>query len=190
MVRGVPVTQTQHLSTTRRAMLKAGGAIGLLFGGGLFGAVAQARSLRVGQPAPPAVLVTLDGTRIATQDLLGRVVILTFWATYCAPCRDELPLLSDYVAEHAGDGLSVLAFSVDGPEQVPAVRKIARSLSFPVGFMTEESAPGYGRIWRMPANFTIGRDGRLVENGWDMKDCAWTRELALEKVVTPLLTAV
>lgn len=171
---------------TRRELLRGITALAVSFGGGLFSAASQARSLTVGQPAPAAVLITLDGERISTRDLLGRVVILTFWATYCGPCREELPLLSDYARQHADDGLSVLGFCLDESDQLEAVRRVGRTLSFPVGLMREDSAPGYGRIWRMPVNFTIDREGRLRDNGWDRKDSTWTAE-RLERTVTPLL---
>jgi thiol-disulfide isomerase/thioredoxin len=180
------MTPIRGFSATRRALLQGAAALGVACGGGLAPPTADARGLKVGQPAPPAVLVTLDGRRVATADLLGRVVILTFWATYCVPCREELPVLSAYAAQHAGDGLSVLGFCLDDADQVSAVRSVAATLSFPVGFLMEDSAPGYGRIWRMPANFTIGRDGSLVENGWTLKDSTWTHE-RLERVIAPLL---
>lgn len=170
----------------RRQMLRGMAGIALVGVAGLHSRHAAARSPRVGDPAPPAVLVTLTGERIASQDLLGQVIILTFWATYCAPCRAELPLLSAYAERHAGEGLRVLGFCLDEPDQLTAVRRISESLSFPTGFLREDSAAGYGRIWRMPANFTIGRDGRLVENGWDRKDPTWTAE-KLEQIVSPLL---
>jgi thiol-disulfide isomerase/thioredoxin len=173
-------------SATRRALLQGTAALGVACGTGLVPRPAVARGLKVGEPAPPAVLVTLTGERIATRDLLGRVVILTFWATYCVPCREELPLLSAYAAQHAAAGLTVLGFCLDDADQVTAVRNVAATLSFPVGFLMEDSAPGYGRIWRMPANFTIGRDGRLAENGWKLKDSSWTRE-RLDRVIGPLL---
>jgi thiol-disulfide isomerase/thioredoxin len=172
----------------RRAVLRGGAALAWLLTGGLFAARAEARSLRVGEPAPPAVLITLGGERIDSRDLRGRVVILTFWATYCVPCRTELPLLSDYAAAHAGDGLSVLGFCLDEPDQASAVRRVADSLKFPVGFMREDSAPGYGRIWRLPVSFTIDRAGLLVENGWAQKEPAWTAQ-HLERVVSPLLAS-
>ena len=144
-------------------------------------------ALRVGQPAPPAVMVTLDGERIATSDLTGHVVILTFWATWCGPCRQELPLLSAYAAQHADAGLTVLGFSLDAPEDLSKVRAAARSLHFPVGLLANANLPGYGRIWRIPVNFTIDRRGRLVDDGWKDAQAAWTAE-RLESIVTPLLS--
>jgi cytochrome c biogenesis protein CcmG, thiol:disulfide interchange protein DsbE len=66
------------------------------------------------------------------------------------------------------------------------VRVVAQALSFPVGLMLRSKAPGYGRIWRLPVNFTIDRQGRLVEDGWKVKNPSWTAE-RLERLVTPLL---
>jgi peroxiredoxin len=147
---------------------------------------AWAGGLRVGAPAPVATLVTLDGQRISSVDLLGRVVILTFWATWCSPCREELPLLSDYLAQHAAQGLQILGFGLDTRERLAEVRRVAQTLRFPVGLMSDSSAAGYGRIWRLPVSFTIDRQGRLAEDGWNEKPPVWTRE-RLDQVVTPLL---
>jgi len=146
----------------------------------------QANDLVVGATAPPATLVALDGRRISTTELLGQVVILTFWATWCEPCREELPLLSRYADQHAEAGLRVLAFSLDPPDKLPEVQRIARTLSFPVGLLAYSSTPGYGRIWRLPVNFTIDRAGRLVVDGWKEKQRTWTLD-RLEQVITPLL---
>ena len=170
---------------TRRAMLK-GSVATLLAGNTLQGALAWAEELRIGARAPEVALVTVDGARISSADLLGSVVILTFWASWCAPCRDELPLLSRYAAQHSAAGLRVLGFSLDTPDELAEVRKIAQSLRFPVGLLCHSSAPGYGRIWRLPVNFTIDRAGLLVEDGWQEKKPSWTAE-RLEEVVTPLL---
>ncbi len=169
-------------------MLQGAGAWGLLGFWGLHAPWAQANEVRVGQTAPAATLMTLDGKRLSTSELTGHVVILTFWATWCVPCRDELPLLSTYAAEHAAQGLSVLGFTLNTPDEMEQVRAVARTLSFPVGFLEHSSAPGYGRIWRIPVNFTIDRAGRLVDDGWKDRHPVWTRE-RLARVVTPLLEA-
>jgi len=95
--------------------------------------------------------------------------------------------LSKYASEHAPQGLQVLGFSLDLPDDLKDVRAVAQTLSFPVGLLAQSSAPGYGRIWRLPVNFTIDRDGRLVDDGWRAKKPVWTQE-RLDSIVTPLLT--
>ncbi|MBA5687594.1 TlpA disulfide reductase family protein [Rugamonas apoptosis] len=150
-------------------------------------APASAANLALGKPAPPITLHTLDGGQIATGELAGSVVIVTFWATWCGPCHDELPLLSEYAAAHARQGLKVLAFSLDGPDALAEVRAMAAKLSFPVGLLGSAWAGDYGRIWRVPVSFVIGRDGRLADNGWQDSAPAWTRQ-RLEQIVTPLLS--
>jgi cytochrome c biogenesis protein CcmG/thiol:disulfide interchange protein DsbE len=154
--------------------------------GALAWRAARANDLQVGAPAPPATLVTLDGERISTPQLQGQVVILNFWATWCEPCREELPLLSEYATRHREASLRVLGFTLDTPDKLSEVQRVARTLSFPVGFLERSSAPGYGRMWRLPVNFAIDRAGRLVVNGWNEKKPSWTAQ-RLEEIVTPLL---
>ena len=176
-----------HLRDARRTVLKALASAALVTDLGLRAPLALANDLHVGAPAPPATLATLDGKKIATADLTGRVLILTFWATWCDPCREELPLLSRYAESHAAEGLQVLGFSLDTPDKLSEVRQVAQTLKFPVGLLANSSAPGYGRIWRLPVSFTIDRAGRLVDNGWKDKNPTWTAD-SLERIVTPLLS--
>lgn len=146
----------------------------------------QANTLVIGQTAPPITLTTLDGKQIDTHDLRGKVVIVTFWATWCQPCREELPLLSRYARDHAQQGLVVLGFSLNTPDELDQVRAAAGTLSFPVGLLGDPHVQGYGRIWRLPVSFTIDRKGRLVDDGWKDDSAAWT-VIRLEQVITPLL---
>ena len=87
-----------------------------------------------------------------------------------------LPLLSSYAQSHAAQGLTVLAFSLDDPASLPRVRQIAQAFHFPAGLLAQSRAAGYGRIWHIPVNFTIGRDGRLVDDGWQDKRPVWTAD--------------
>ena len=163
----------------------------LLFAALLLALLAQpllANDLVVGKTAPPIALKTLDGQQIDLRDLRGKVVIVTFWATWCDPCREELPLLSRYAQEHADQGLVVLGFSLDSPDQLDQVKTVASTLSFPVGLLGDPHVPGYGRIWHLPVSFTIDRNGQLVDNGWKDEQPAWTQD-RLDKIVTPLLSA-
>jgi peroxiredoxin len=173
---------------SRRALLR-GGIATALTSLGLRGLTAQANDLHVGAKAPTASLVTLSGDKISTTDLIGHVVILTFWATYCEPCREELPLLSRYFEEYESKGLRVIGITLDPPEDLAAVQKVSQTLRFPSGLVANASCPGYGRIWRLPVSFVIDRDGRLVLDGWKEKTPALTAE-RLAQIVTPLLTRV
>jgi cytochrome c biogenesis protein CcmG, thiol:disulfide interchange protein DsbE len=173
--------------SSRRAFLRKVACAGIA---GLSASVSpaeRANELRLGQAAPPATLVTLEDEHISTVDLKGRVVLLTFWATWCGPCRQELPLLSAYAQEHAADGLTVLGFTLDDPEDLEKVRAVQQRLAFPVGFVAASTLPGYGRIWRIPVNFAIDRRGRLLDDGWKDKQATWTAE-RLDRIITPLLT--
>jgi thiol-disulfide isomerase/thioredoxin len=159
-------------------------ALGLLAAANMLAAAARANSLRLGEPAPEATLVTLDGRRLSSRDFVGRVLILTFLASWCEPCRAELPLLSDYQQAHPD--LAILGFSLDGADRLEAVRAMAAPLRFPVGLLSASDAHGYGRIWRIPVSFTIDRSGRLVDDGWKDRHPVWTAA-RLERVVAPLL---
>ena len=175
-------------SATRRALLRGAAALSVT------GLGARVRAFGIAPThcasvhrLPPRHSSTLDGQRIATSELLGRVVILTFWATWCGPCREELPLLSAYATRHAAERLTVLGFTLDSPDELRKVQRVAQTLSFPVGFLANSILPGYGRIWRIPVNFTINREGQLIDNGWKDKESSWTSE-RLERIVTPLLS--
>ncbi len=172
---------------TRRDVLRGVTATGLCAAAALTPVARASNALRVGKPAPPATLVTLDGQRFSTDDMRGQVIILTFLATWCGPCREELPLLSNYQQAHAARGLAVLGFSLDTPENLAELRQMIAPLKFPVGLLSASSAPGYGRMWRLPVSFTIDRAGLLVDDGWKARPPAWTEE-RLERVVTPLLS--
>jgi thiol-disulfide isomerase/thioredoxin len=182
-----PGAQDPGILMSRRSLITACAAA-LAAPEVMFVAQARANEVRVGSTAPAATLVTLDGQTISTPSLIGHVVILTFWATWCVPCRDELPLLSRYYEQHEKDGLRVLGFGLDEPDKLADVRRVAQTLRFPVGLLASSSAPGYGRIWKLPVNFTIDRAGRLVQDGWKEKNPGWTAE-RLEQVVAPLLQA-
>jgi len=178
--------ESRSVPIRRRTLLQGAAAWGVLLLSAGPPRFALANALYLGAAAPRATLVTLDGETISTADLLGQVIILTFWATWCVPCRAELPLLSNYAAQHAAAGLRVLGFSLDSADRLREVSQVAQSLRFPVGLLANSSAPGYGRIWRLPVNFTIDRAGRLIDNGWKDKKPTWTTE-RLERIVSPLL---
>lgn len=160
----------------------------LILAAALLGRPALADGLQVGKTAPEITFKTLDGRTLDTRSMLGNVVIVTFWATWCPPCREELPVLAGYAKKHAAQGLQVIGLSLDGKDSLDEVNKLADTFGFPVGLLPSPWLPGYGRIWHIPVSFVIDRHGRLAYNGWDDSDPELTAA-KLNTIVTPLLAS-
>ena len=145
-----------------------------------------AAELVVGKPAPQIEARLLDGAEsLQTAKLRGKVVIVNFWATWCAPCRAEMPALQAYLDQHQAEGLEVLAISMDEARDLAAVKKIAQQYSFKVALKADSHIAGLGRIWRMPTSFVIDKEGILQKNG-HVGDAEITLA-ELDALVTPLL---
>jgi thiol-disulfide isomerase/thioredoxin len=138
-----------------------------------------------GQPAPAIQAKLLDGTAFNLADVVGKVVIVNVWATWCAPCREEMPALDAYYRQHREQGLVLVALSMDDPKDEPKVRDVTRGYSFPVGLQHDTYLNGYGRIWRLPLTFVVDRRGVLRKDQW-YGDPGLDTQL-LEQTVTPLL---
>ena len=118
---------------------------------------ADARPPKIGEPAPDFHLTTFGGAKISLADLKGQVVVLNFWATWCVPCKSELPLLNVYARHVGANGLRILAIATE--DSVPAyqLKPLASSLSFPLVLGFHGSyAPIGGAV---PTNYVIDRDG-------------------------------
>ncbi len=140
-----------------------------------------------GKAAPALDLKFLDGTRFALAEQSGNVVILNFWATWCTPCRAEMPALEAYYAKHRAEGLQLIAISMDNPNDEAKVREVMKAFTFPAAMARDANIKGYGRIWRIPLTFVIDRKGILRKDGW-YGDPGIDAPL-LDKIVTPLLNA-
>jgi thiol-disulfide isomerase/thioredoxin len=140
-----------------------------------------------GQPAPPMNAKLLDGTLFKLTDNAGKVVVVNMWATWCAPCRAEMPALDAYFRQHRNDGLVLLAISMDDPRDEAKVRDFIKTFSFPAALARDADIRGYGRIWRLPLTFVVDRHGILRKDDW-YADPGLDAQL-LEKTVTPLLRA-
>jgi len=142
-------------------------------------------ALGEGKPAPAIEARLFDGKTFKLDDYAGKVVILHFWASWCAPCRKEMPALESFYEKHRAQGLELLAVSMDDPADEAKAREVMRQFTFPAALARDTQAKGYGRIWRIPLTFVIDRQGILRKDGWYG---APTLDLPeLEKTVTPLL---
>ena len=138
-----------------------------------------------GKLAPPMSAKLLDGTVFSLNDNAGKVVVVNVWATWCAPCRAEMPALDAYFRQHRDEGLVLLAISWDDPKDEAKVREVMSAYSFPAALARDADLKGYGRIWRLPLTFVIDRRGILRKDDW-YGDPGLDSPL-LEKTITPLL---
>ena len=136
-------------------------------------------------PAASISATLLDGKPFATERLRGRVVFVNFWATWCAPCRAEMPEIEAWYRARRELGVDVLALSTDELADEAKVREAARPFTFPAAMLKSARMSGFGRIWRMPVSAVLDREGRLVKQDWFIQpklDAA-----ALDAVILPLL---
>ena len=147
---------------------------------------ATAHAIKEGEPAPSLEAKLLDGKPFSLAAASGKVIVVNFWATWCEPCRAEMPALDAYYQKHRAEGLEIVAISMDQPADESKVREVMRAFTFDAGLGRDASFRGYGRIWRLPLTFVIDRKGILRKDGW-YGDPGIDAPL-LEKIVTPLLS--
>lgn len=118
--------------------------------------------LRAG-PAADWNLKNLDGKSVKLSDFKGKVVILDFWATWCPPCREEIPGFIELQKQYGDKGLTVIGISLDqgGSEVVSAFVK-AEKINYPIVLGDEAVAHNYGDIQAIPTTFIIDPNGNIV----------------------------
>jgi len=146
---------------------------------------AAAVELAPGVPAPPLQLELLDGGTFDTTSQRGKVIVLNFWATWCAPCREEMPAIDAFYRAHRAQGLEVLAINIDAPRDMAKVRRVMKDFSLPVALASGNQIAGYGRFARVPITFVVDRNGLLQFDG--TKSTKLLDRPTLEKIVSPLL---
>jgi cytochrome c biogenesis protein CcmG, thiol:disulfide interchange protein DsbE len=109
-------------------------------------------------PAPEIQVTTFDGERISLSDLRGQVVVLNFWATWCTPCKQELPLLDGYYRVRKDFGLRVLAVTTEDSLPLNRLKPLAANLAIA---MARRFKGNYGPRNAVPTNYVIDRAGIL-----------------------------
>lgn len=119
--------------------------------------------VEVGRPAPRYAATTLAGDSASTSALAGKVVLLNIWATWCAPCREEIPFLQSLYDQHRGDGLEIVGVSVDARGQESAIRDFATEfrMTYPIWRDPDERVQTMFLALGVPASYLIDRNGVL-----------------------------
>jgi peroxiredoxin len=112
-----------------------------------------------GRPAPDFTLQTVEGETITLSDLRGQVVVLNFWATWCPPCRAEMPALQEVYDARRADGLMVLAIDQNEPADLVASFRDELNLTFPLLLDPGYAVSDLYRIGLLPTTFFIDRGG-------------------------------
>jgi peroxiredoxin len=114
--------------------------------------------------APNFMLPTLEGTPLRLNSFRGKVVFLNFWATWCPPCRHEMPVMETLYREFKDSGFEVVAISIDtkGKESVASFAKKLK-LTFPILLDREMAVMRQYEVRGLPATFLIDREGRIAQ---------------------------
>jgi peroxiredoxin len=118
----------------------------------------------VGKTAPDFALTDLSDKTVRLADFKGKIILLDFWATWCAPCREEIPDFVELQKQYAEKGFTILGISLD-EEGAAVVKPFTQELgiNYPVLIGNTQVSAAYGGIQALPTAFLIGRDGRILQ---------------------------
>jgi cytochrome c biogenesis protein CcmG/thiol:disulfide interchange protein DsbE len=142
---------------------------------------ATAGAAKVGQPAPAFTIRTYAKEKVTLADLRGKVVVINHWATWCGPCKAEMPMMDLFHRRHKQEGFEIFAVATENSVPPKMLKELASVLSFPLALSLRGS--GYGPIGNaVPTSYVIDRSGvvRYAKAG------AFDKE-EFEDIILPLL---
>jgi cytochrome c biogenesis protein CcmG, thiol:disulfide interchange protein DsbE len=135
----------------------------------------------IGAAAPVLVVNELDGSTFDLAKLRGKVVLVNYWATWCAPCRKEMPKLDAFYKRYRAHGLEIIGISIDFERDLEKARKAARAVTYPTALAKAITDDGFGVPKAVPITWIVDVDGTVRDKMIDVRD-----EL-LNGIVVPLL---
>jgi thiol-disulfide isomerase/thioredoxin len=116
-----------------------------------------------GQPAPDFALTSLDGRTLKLSDFRGKAVLLNFWATWCEPCKIEMPWFVELEKKYGPQGLAVLGVAMDDASPKEIAEFAGKlGVNYPILLGKEEVGTAYGGVQYLPTTFYIGRDQKIM----------------------------
>lgn len=134
------------------------------------------------RPTPPWSVETVDGRSLDSQALLGKVVLINYWATWCPYCLKEMPVIEEFWQDHRAKGFEVLAVSVDDPPEKIAKYLAEHGYGFAAAPMDPSVYAAFGRAGGIPTSFIVDARG-VIRHRIDGQ----VHYPRLEKLVLPLL---
>jgi len=123
----------------------------------------QGKNQLIGNLAPDFELPSLDGKNVRLSDLRGKAVLLNFWATYCGPCKVEMPWFVELQKEYGPQGFQIIGVAMDDAS-TEDIAKFAKDMgvNYPVLIGKDSVADSYGGVSVLPTTFFVDRDGKLI----------------------------
>lgn len=138
-----------------------------------------------GQAAPELVVEELDGHTFDLAAERGKVTIVNFWATWCPPCRKEMPALDAFYKRYHTLGLEMIGLSADRPRDRSEVIKVMQSFSYPAAMLDDAKSNGFDKPSALPVTYVIDKNGNLQAEL--IPDERPLTEESLAAIVLPLL---
>ena len=162
----------------------------MLLSAGLFAAAPLtllAAPPTVDQPAPQLVVPQLDGHAFDLAKLRGKVVLVNVWATWCSPCRAEMPTLNAFYRRYHSHGLDLLGLSIDQASDAAQVRQVMKQFSYPGALASAAKVDGFGEPIAVPITYVIDAHG-VIRAQLQAEGPSGVSKQALEEAVLPLLS--
>lgn len=138
-----------------------------------------------GKPAPSLIVNDITGRIFDLSKLRGKVVIVHFWATWCANCITEMPELDSFYRNNRDKGLEIMALSLDRPVYAEKVKTMMNKFAYRAALINEESVNGFGTQKVVPATYVIDKNGIL--SNIIIPGEIVVNQKNLDRIITPLL---